>query len=824
MIGMVSKGIRQFVAVSITTCLLSLFAIAAIWYESYGKAKDAIRAGQWREAIKYLDQAIELKPGSDENARTYGINFDSYFPYLKLGIAYYHLGQLDAASKALDTEEQFKVIVRSELDLKVLREYRALILQAREASALEERKKIENLVSESLKNADGYEAKGQLDAAIKEVGKALSVAPNDQNAKNALSRLQAKLSSIANQREREARAETLVKEGESLIAVGQFEAASGKFAEALSLQKSDRVQRLFDNAQTKLRESQAEAGANAEFRARMVSDALATARVLESKGEFKEALTGLQPALAIDPANKQLAEIQTRLLASMRRDSEEQSRNERVLSFLSDAQRFFAGGSLDESLASANQALALDPASPLAQEYVAKTYHALSQQLLGRESLSPLILWIDKQGYDLGRGYSAQRIHQPSFSLSGSIYHETDAKIKIQLDHYLVDDLIIENRAGEKSEKDKQRQLEPALKPGKVGEEYITVFEVTPELESGLSAISIIATEPLTGRERTSRYLVYYDPPFYMTTWFTIALPALVLATLATAYGLRQRRRGLALKRRFNPYVAGAPVLQDDLFFGREQLLQNILQTIHNNSIMLFGERRIGKTSLQHHLKKRLGQIDDPDYAFYGVFIDLQGVPQERFFITLRDEIYHELASFLEGDQSLKTRASAGEYDYRDLVIDLVKILKILASRTSKNVRLVLLIDEVDQLNTYDPKVNQRLRSLFMRNFAENIVAVVSGVSIRKHWDGEGSPWYNFFEEIEVKPFHEEDAAMLIEKPIRGIIKLEKGVTSRIIEVTQCRPYLIQKLCVELVNRMYEEGRRTIILADVEAVGIPAES
>jgi hypothetical protein len=137
---------------------------------------------------------------------------------------------------------------------------------------------------------------------------------------------------------------------------------------------------------------------------------------------------------------------------------------------------------------------------------------------------------------------------------------------------------------------------------------------------------------------------------------------------------------------------------------------------------------------------------------------------------------------------------------------------------------LVLLIDEVDQLNTYDPKVNQRLRSLFMRNFAENIVAVVSGVSIRKHWDGEGSPWYNFFEEIEVKPFHEEDAAMLIEKPIRGIIKLEKGVTSRIIEVTQCRPYLIQKLCVELVNRMYEEGRRTIILADVEAVGIPAES
>jgi hypothetical protein len=42
--------------------------------------------------------------------------------------------------------------------------------------------------------------------------------------------------------------------------------------------------------------------------------------------------------------------------------------------------------------------------------------------------------------------------------------------------------------------------------------------------------------------------------------------------------------------------------------------------------------------------------------------------------------------------------------------------------------------------------------------------------------------------------------------------------------VTGCRPYRIQKLCMNLVNRMYERGVRGITLTDVDAVGSPEES
>ena len=105
-----------------------------------------------------------------------------------------------------------------------------------------------------------------------------------------------------------------------------------------------------------------------------------------------------------------------------------------------------------------------------------------------------------------------------------------------------------------------------------------------------------------------------------------------------------------------------------------------------------------------------------------------------------------------------------------------------------------------------------------MKSFAENLVAVVAGVEIKKHWEGETSPWYNFFEEIEVKPFRREDAEDLIERPIRSMFKIEKDVVDRIISLTGSRPYLIQKVCIALVNRLHEQNRRNATLADIEAV------
>jgi AAA+ ATPase superfamily predicted ATPase len=293
-----------------------------------------------------------------------------------------------------------------------------------------------------------------------------------------------------------------------------------------------------------------------------------------------------------------------------------------------------------------------------------------------------------------------------------------------------------------------------------------------------------------------------------------VSTTAFVALVVAGSLGVRARRRHELLLRRFNPYIVGAPILEQKRYFGRKSLLDYVLRRIHNNSILIYGERRIGKTSFQHQLKKALTSLEDAHFEFFPVYIDLQGTPEDKFFSTLSDQIFDELSPRL-GD----LRPSAADsYGYKELVQDLHRVLKVLKESTQKRVKLALLIDEVDELNDYDPRVNQKLRSLFMRTFAENLVSVVSGVAIKKHWEREGSPWYNFFQEIEVKPFDRDEAVALIEAPVQGIFNFGEGVVEEILKRTDCKPYLIQRVCSALVDRLHDEKRREFTLKDVEIV------
>ncbi|MDH4110954.1 MAG: ATP-binding protein, partial [Gammaproteobacteria bacterium] len=349
-----------------------------------------------------------------------------------------------------------------------------------------------------------------------------------------------------------------------------------------------------------------------------------------------------------------------------------------------------------------------------------------------------------------------------------------------------------------------------------LGEFTLTEFRVVSTLPPGLTTFRLVATDS-AALSSGSEYAVVYARPLLRNPLFHASLLVLGLA-LAGAFGWQRRQRAQRLRtRRFNPYVAGAPILEEDMFFGRQELVDRILQTIHNNSLLIYGERRIGKTSIQHQLRKRLRELDDPVYEFHPVYVDLQGTPEERFFQTIAADIFEELAPVLDG--LAPGRDLAGDYSYRDFVRDIHAVLKKLRSRTSKKVKLVLLIDEVDEVNAYDPRINQKLRSLFMKSFAENLAAVVSGVEIKKRWEQKGSPWYNFFEEIEVAPLKPGDARELISRPIRGMFRLDRGAAERIIAITGGKPYLIQKVCMSLVTRLHEQRRRRITVADVDAVG-----
>ena len=311
------------------------------------------------------------------------------------------------------------------------------------------------------------------------------------------------------------------------------------------------------------------------------------------------------------------------------------------------------------------------------------------------------------------------------------------------------------------------------------------------------------------------------------------ALGSLILlgSTYMAFVILGNRRRGLeALERGFNPYISGEPVRRDDMFFGRRALLQRIVDTLHSNSIMIHGERRIGKTSLLLNLMTALREVNDPEYWFVPVYIDLEGTAQEGFFQLLMEEILANLDTLQYaateitpdlGELRYYTKLD-NHYTDRDFNRDLNRITEVLESYgdqhdPGKHLRLILLIDEMDVMSSYDRLIQQQLRRIFMREFAATLGAVVAGIQISKEWDRVESPWFNLFNDIALTPFAREQAIELLVEPVRGYYQYDQAAVEFILDHANGRPYKIQQYGLEAVNHMLAARRRRVTLVDVEA-------
>jgi len=312
--------------------------------------------------------------------------------------------------------------------------------------------------------------------------------------------------------------------------------------------------------------------------------------------------------------------------------------------------------------------------------------------------------------------------------------------------------------------------------------------------------------------------------PWYLNGWIMFPSGGTLLAMLFVAFYFGKRlQTQRAIAQQFNPYIAGR-VVGSDLFYGRSDLITDIERTLANNCFLLYGERRIGKTSLQHQLRERLQNADDPMYRFIPAYIDLQGVAEEDFFRTVAAGIVEHAASLFKGTRealALRLNEERNRYTYRDLTRDLRTIINHLKEGETRIIKLVLLMDEVDTLNSYSLRTNLNLRGLFMGPFKENLVLVMSGLYLKTDWsdEGAGSPPFNFLSrEIPLEPLNEEDARKLITEPVRGFYSYEPKSVDLIIELSELRPFTIQACCLRAVNRILQDGRTRITVDDIEAI------
>ena len=94
-----------------------------------------------------------------------------------------------------------------------------------------------------------------------------------------------------------------------------------------------------------------------------------------------------------------------------------------------------------------------------------------------------------------------------------------------------------------------------------------------------------------------------------------------------------------------NPYIAGNPVGDSAAFIGRADVLRDVLRVLRrpqDNAVVLYGQRRIGKTSILQHLAAWLSR----SRRFRPVYFDLQdkaALPLDRVLQELARTVAHAL-------------------------------------------------------------------------------------------------------------------------------------------------------------------------------------
>ncbi len=142
-----------------------------------------------------------------------------------------------------------------------------------------------------------------------------------------------------------------------------------------------------------------------------------------------------------------------------------------------------------------------------------------------------------------------------------------------------------------------------------------------------------------------------------------------------------------------NPYIAGSPLRDSDGFFGRHDILDWVLTeltSVHTNALVLYGQRRVGKTTVLLQLRSFL-----PKERFFPIYFDLQYQARKSLgevLADLADAVSDHLALPSYQAESFDNK---GDFFRSVFLPDLYKTL-------SEGCRPVFLFDEFDVLDQGD--------------------------------------------------------------------------------------------------------------------------
>jgi len=284
-------------------------------------------------------------------------------------------------------------------------------------------------------------------------------------------------------------------------------------------------------------------------------------------------------------------------------------------------------------------------------------------------------------------------------------------------------------------------------------------------------------------------------------------------------------------QRKKSPYTTGLPVTGAD-FVGREKevrMLVNLLTGNTKKAAMVYGIRRIGKTSIVKHILEHI----EIKPRYYGVFFDAEDVDRSAtssgFLKLLCDKILRDLpAKHTEG--IFVDRAEFKENPY-------VAFSHFMGGLKKADLpkRVLLAIDEYDKLmfiaqeaslrnkalskvpgpsETFQPEVLGALRKALQdHDFLWAIISGLPNIARQKYDDR----MFGLLDPIEIKSFTNEEAEKIIKESER-VMTIPASSREMILNASGLQPYLLQVICDKIFNRMINTGRDIVTSYDVNEV------
>ena len=293
------------------------------------------------------------------------------------------------------------------------------------------------------------------------------------------------------------------------------------------------------------------------------------------------------------------------------------------------------------------------------------------------------------------------------------------------------------------------------------------------------------------------------------------------LGDLAQAFNemLVSFRAQIPFTRIPNHYVVGNPIRNADIFFGRQEDLEWLghqLERSGNKMVLLFGPRRIGKTSLLHQVCA--GRASDKVLPF---FFDTQQIIPEvaqnaDFYHVLTREMLAQLPAALP---SVKAPFISSDRFTPDTFRRLLGFLH----ESEPNKIPVLLFDELENLEfkftrgSLNADLLLFLAGLLDGNLPVSFVATGSDQLEKLKFPD----WHILTPKTiprRIGLLAAKDAQRLILEPVRGYVLYDNGVSERILRLSAGHPYYTQVICQALVDYLNQKHEFAVSLQQLSEI------